>query len=51
MNLGELSLVHSLRVYLEEGHIKEEHVTFELEGGENYRVQMIQCLIAFIFLI
>lgn len=34
-----------------EGHIKNEHVTFELDGGENYLAQMIQCLITFIFLI
>lgn len=51
MNLGELSCVHSLCVYLGEGHIKDEHVTFELEGEENYLAQKIQCLITFIFLI
>ena len=51
MNLGELSRVRSRRVYLGEGHIKDEHVMFELESGENYLAQMTQCLITFIFLV
>lgn len=52
MNLGELSCVRSLRVHLGEDHSKDEHVVFELEGGENYHLaQMIQCLITFIFLV
>lgn len=48
VTLGELSHVHSLHVHLGEGHIKDEHVMFELEGGENYLAQMIQCLITFL---
>lgn len=49
--LGELSCARSLHVYLGAGHIKDEHVTSELEGGENHLAQMIQCVIIFIFLI
>lgn len=51
MILGELSCARSLHVYLGAGHIKDEHVTSELEGGENHLAQMIQCVIIFIFLI
>lgn len=40
MNLGGLSHVHRLHIYVGEGHIKDEHVTFELEDGENYLAQM-----------
>lgn len=35
--IWELSRVRSLYVCLGEGHMKDEHVMFELEGGENYR--------------
>lgn len=40
MNLGGLSHVHSLHVCEGEGHIKDEHVTFGLEDGENNLAQM-----------
>lgn len=51
MILGELSCARSLHVYLGAGHIKDEHVMSELEGGDNHLAQIIQCLITFIFLI
>lgn len=39
VHLGGLSHGHSLSTYWR-GHIKEEHGTFELEGGENHLAQM-----------
>lgn len=39
VGLGGLSRGHSLRVHLGEGHIKEEHIMFELESGEKFLAQ------------
>lgn len=44
VNLGELSHACSLHIYLRDDHTKDEHVMFELEGGDNYLAQVTQCM-------